>query len=65
MPATLSDYRLLVVPDGFTDWANPIGTGGYRLENFEPGVRCITRKAGQYWKPNAAHVEAIEIICHQ
>ena len=62
LPATLSDYRLLVVPAGFTDWANPIGTGGYRLENFEPGVRCITRKAGNYWKPNAAHVEAIEII---
>jgi peptide/nickel transport system substrate-binding protein len=62
LPATLSDYRLLVVPNGFTDWANPIGTGGYRLENFEPGVRCITRKAGNYWKPNAAHVEAIEII---
>ena len=62
LPATLSDFRLLVVPDGFTDWANPIGTGGYRLESFEPGVRCITRKTGQYWKPDAAHVEAIEII---
>jgi peptide/nickel transport system substrate-binding protein len=62
LPATLSDFRLLVVPDGFTDWTNPIGTGGYRLENFEPGVRCITRKTGQYWKPDAAHVEAIEII---
>jgi peptide/nickel transport system substrate-binding protein len=62
LPGTLSDFRLLVVPDGFTDWANPIGTGAYKLERFEPGVRCITRKAGNYWKPNAGHVEAIELL---
>ncbi len=61
-PSTLSDFRLLGVPDGFTDWANPVGTGAYRLEHFEPGVRCITRKAGDYWKPNAGHVEGIELL---
>jgi peptide/nickel transport system substrate-binding protein len=62
LPATLADYRLLVAPDGFTDWANPIGTGAYKLETFEPGVRCITTKAGSYWKPDAGHVEAIEVL---
>jgi peptide/nickel transport system substrate-binding protein len=63
LPATLADFRLLVVPDGFADWANPIGTGAYRLEVFEPGIRCITRKAGGgYWKANAGHVEAIEVL---
>jgi len=62
LPATLSDYRLLMVPNGFTDWARPIGTGGYRLESFEPGVRCLTRKTNQYWKANAGHVEGIEVI---
>ncbi len=62
LPSTLADFRLLVVPDGFTDWANPVGTGAYRLEVFEPGVRCITRKVGGYWKPNAGHVEAIEVL---
>jgi peptide/nickel transport system substrate-binding protein len=62
LPATLADFRLLVVPEGFEDWANPIGTGAYRLEVFEPGVRCITRKVGGYWKPNAGHVETIEVL---
>ena len=62
LPATLSDYRLLGVPDGFTDWNKPVGTGAYTLERFEPGVRCITRKAGDYWKPNAGHVDAIELL---
>ena len=62
LPSTLSDYHLLVVPAGFTDWAKPIGTGAYKLERFDPGVRCITAKAGDYWKPNAGHVDAIELL---
>jgi peptide/nickel transport system substrate-binding protein len=62
LPSTLSDYHLLVVPDGFTDWARPIGTGAYKLERFEPGIRCITTKAGSYWKPDAGHVDAIELL---
>lgn len=62
LPATLSDYRLVVVPAGFTDWAKPIGTGGYRLESFVPGVRCLTRKTGDYWKADRAKVEAIETL---
>ena len=62
LPATLSDYRLLVVPDGFNDWTSPIGTGGYKLERFEPGVRSITVKTGSYWKADAGHVDAIELL---
>jgi peptide/nickel transport system substrate-binding protein len=62
LPSTLSDYHLLVVPDGFTDWARPVGTGAYRYERFEPGVRCITVKAGAYWKADSGHVDAIETL---
>jgi len=62
LPTTLSDYHLLVVPAGFDDWSHPIGTGGYRLDRFEPGVRSITTKAGDYWKAGAAHVDAIELL---
>ncbi|MQT11802.1 ABC transporter substrate-binding protein [Segnochrobactrum spirostomi] len=62
LPYILSDYHLFAVPNGFTDWANPIGTGGYKLEKFEPGVRSITKKTGSYWKPNAGYVDSIEVI---
>src|SRR5262249_26340316 len=55
-------YHLMVVPNGFTDWAKPIGTGGYILETTEPGVRTITKKYANYWKPGRAHVDAIELI---
>jgi peptide/nickel transport system substrate-binding protein len=62
LPYILSDYHLMVVPNGFTDWAKPIGTGGYALEVFEPGVRAITKKHGDYWKPNAAYVDAVQTV---
>ena len=62
LPYILSDYHLMVVPNGFTDWAKPIGTGGYALEVFEPGVRAITKKQGSYWKAGCAFVDSIETI---
>lgn len=60
-PVILGDYHLVVVPDGFTDWQKPIGTGGYTLESFEPGVRLLFKRRGDYWKPGRANFEQIEI----
>jgi peptide/nickel transport system substrate-binding protein len=62
LPYLLSDYHFMVVPNGFGDWAKPIGTGGYVLEVFEPGIRSVTKKRANYWKEGRAHVDAIEII---
>jgi len=62
LPFVLSDYHFMIVPNGFTDWAKPIGTGGYTLEVFEPGVRSVTKKRADYWKQGRAHVDSIELI---
>jgi peptide/nickel transport system substrate-binding protein len=58
---TLGDYHLLVVPDGFTDWAKPIGTGGFVFESYEPGVRAVTNRNKNYWKQGRAHVDRVEL----
>ena len=44
-PYGLTDYHLMMVPDGFKDWAKPVGTGPFVLESFDPGVR-ITAQEG-------------------
>lgn len=62
LPYLLSDYHFMVVPNGFTDWAKPIGTAGYVLDVFEPGVRSVTKKRADYWKQGRGHVDAIEVI---
>lgn len=61
LPYILSDYHVLMVPNGFTDWANPVGTGGYALDKFDPGVRCSLKRKADYWKPGRANAETIEI----
>ena len=50
LPYALTDYHLLMVPDGFKDWAKPVGTGAFTLEKFDPGVRISLKKTRDYWK---------------
>lgn len=61
LPYNLSDYHILVVPNGFTDFSKPDGTGAYQLESFEPGVRIMTKNTGHYWKEGRAHFDSIEL----
>lgn len=60
LPYLLSDYHLMVVPNGFTDFAKPVGTGGYVFEMMEPGVRAVVKKQGSYWKQGRAWVDSVE-----
>src|SRR5260370_2906502 len=32
LPYALTDYHVLMVPDGFKDWAKPVGTGAFSLD---------------------------------
>lgn len=62
LPAVLSDYHLIMVPFGTTDFDKPMGTGAYALERFDPGVRVVlNRKTGTYWKPGRGNFETVEI----
>jgi peptide/nickel transport system substrate-binding protein len=62
LPYAFADYHVLMVPNGFTDWSKPDGTGAYTLESFEPGVRVITkRKSGAYWKANRGNFDGVEL----
>jgi len=57
----LSDYHLLVVPNGFDDWSHPIGTGAFKFEMYEPGVRAATTRQANYWKQGTGNVQAVEL----
>ncbi|MGD0720468.1 MAG: ABC transporter substrate-binding protein [Roseiarcus sp.] len=60
-PAALTDHRLPMVPELFSDWSKPVGTGAFALEAFEPGVRVALKRAGDYWKDGRGHLDAAEI----
>jgi len=61
-PTIVSDYHFSIRisnGDGTIDWASGIGTGGYVLDKFEPGVRAEYHRNPNYWKKNAAFVDKI------
>ena len=61
LPYALTDFHVLIVPDGFKDWAKPVGTGAMSLDKFDPGVRISLKKTRDYWKEGRAHLDAVEI----
>lgn len=63
-PYLLADYHLLIMPDkdGEADWRNYIGSGGYTLESFEPGVSAKFKRRNDYWKEGRAHIEEAEYL---
>src|SRR5271170_3512552 len=60
-PYGLTDYHLMMVPDGFKDWAKPVGTGPFVVENFDPGVRIRLKKARPYWKEGKGLLDAVDV----
>jgi peptide/nickel transport system substrate-binding protein len=62
LPYNLSDYHIIVVPNGYTDFSKPDGTGAFTLDEFQPGVRATFKlKSGAYWKPNRGNFDRVEI----
>ncbi len=64
-PFILSDYHVAIMPansDGTVDWRSGIGTGGYTLQGFEPGIRMTGKRNPNYWKEGRANFDEIEIL---
>ena len=62
LPYNFSGDHLAITPDGFEDWAKPVGTGGYIQTSFEPGVRATWERNPNYWKEGRAHVDQVEFL---
>ena len=65
LPALMTLYHLHVVPDGYTDFSKPIGTGPFVCKSFEAGLNSIHVRNPNYWrgdgKPYLDEIEAIGI----
>ena len=60
-PFIMSDYHFKILPskDGVADYSNGIGTGGYVIENFEPGIKLEASRFPNYWKEDAAYFDGL------
>ena len=62
LPFILSDYHMIIVPNGTTDFQKADGTGAFTLAEWQPGVRIVAkRKPGNYWKPNRGNFDTVEL----
>nr|WIE91244.1 ABC transporter substrate-binding protein [Mesorhizobium sp. WSM4875] len=62
LPVILGDFHLIIIPDGFKDFANFVGTGPYKLVKFDPGVTLQTERNENYWKPDRAWADKFELL---
>ena len=63
-PFILGDYHLSICPAGTAgvEFEKGVGTGGYILEKWEPGVRALVRRNPNYWKEGRAHFDEVETL---
>ncbi|MBB4302016.1 peptide/nickel transport system substrate-binding protein [Rhodobium orientis] len=63
-PFIVSDYHLAILPatDGKVDATAGIGTGGYTIATYDPGVRTDLKRFETYWKPDRAHFDAAQVL---
>ncbi len=63
-PYIVSEYFFIIFPakDGELDWQSGVATGGYKLAEFEPGVRYAGERHAGYWKEGRAHFDRIELV---
>jgi len=56
----LGDYHMKVVPNDFSDWSKPIGTGAFKAEKYNPGISARVTRSGDYWRSDRGFVDAVE-----
>lgn len=61
-PYILSSTRMPCVPNQTTNFEDGMGTGGYVLKEWEPGVRAYGERNPNYFKQDRAYFDSVEII---
>jgi peptide/nickel transport system substrate-binding protein len=59
LPTILAMHHFMIVQDGTTDFSKGVGTGAFKREVFEPGVRSVGLRNTNYFK-SQAHVDSFE-----
>jgi peptide/nickel transport system substrate-binding protein len=60
LPALLGTANFSIIKDGTTDFTTANGTGPYKCKEFKPGVRSISVRNENYWKPGKPYLDEIE-----
>ncbi|MGE3149828.1 MAG: ABC transporter substrate-binding protein [Pseudorhodoplanes sp.] len=62
-PTLLTEYRLMIMPNGETNPGSGMGTGPYVLETFDAGVRAFAKRNANYFRTDRAFFDEVETFC--
>ena len=62
LPIVMGLFQLTIIPDGYDDFSTLVGTGGYMIESFDPGVSVSFSRNPNYWKTDRAWVDTVEFL---
>ncbi|HXP74568.1 MAG TPA: ABC transporter substrate-binding protein [Stellaceae bacterium] len=63
-PVLCTDYHLVIgaVRDDKINWDACNGTGGYKFDSYQAGVRMMLKRNPGYWKAGRAHFDEVELL---
>jgi peptide/nickel transport system substrate-binding protein len=62
LPVVLSTPHFLIIKNGTTSFRTAIGTGPYRCQEFNPGIKSIAVRNKEYFKPGQPYLDEIELF---
>ncbi len=60
LPLLLGTSHFTIIKDGTSDFRTAIGTGPYKCIEFRPGMRSVSGRNDNYWKPGKPYLDKIE-----
>lgn len=61
-PYLLADYHFPITPAGTSNFEKGVGTGGYVLEHYEPGVRADMKRFENYFREDSAYFDSATVF---
>ena len=62
MAEMFANFTICKAADGGIDAVSGIGTGGYVLKEYEPGIGANLERNPNYWRDDRAHAATVEIL---
>ena len=59
-PITLASPRAGIIPEGHTEFENPVGTGPFKMGEFKAGISSTFVRHENYWRDGLPHADAVE-----